>query len=67
MIFFALATFLIGPYISQPLWGTLSLASYINCIYKAYDKNLMSGIDIPRATQGQAVTKTEQWTLSSSI
>jgi len=32
----------------------------VSDIYKAYDKNLMLGIDITRATQGQAATKTEQ-------
>jgi len=60
IIAFALAAFLIGPCISQPQRGSLSLATYINCIYKPYDKNLMLCIDIPRATQGQAATKTEQ-------
>jgi len=52
MIAFALAAFLMGPCISQPQQGSLSLAAYINCIYKAYDKNLMPGIDITAVTQG---------------
>jgi len=29
------------------------LATYINCIYKAYDKKLMLGIDIPRPSSNK--------------